>query len=136
MSRARYRDIESKSDSQRGWNMISECNSAADVGITYGNVGYTQENDNSIYEIVGLSERALIKYSKTHYNSTVEDVPRFVSSFNEKTPEYERRLGYKTILEVAEKLHKSGRLGHNGLVISLSYQADLKCQKGDFVSCR
>ena len=91
-------------------NMISECNSTVDGGVTYGCIGYSQENDNSIYEAVGLLKKALIKYSKVNYNSTVEDIPRFVASFNEKTPEYERRLGYETILEVAEKLHKYGRL--------------------------
>ena len=91
-------------------NIISECNSTADGGVTYSCIGYTQENDESVYEAVGLSKRALIKYSKTHYNSTVEDVPRFVASFNKKTPEYERRLGYETILEVAEKLHEYGQL--------------------------
>ena len=79
-------------------------------GVTYGCIGYTQKNDESIYEAVGLLKRALMKYSKIHYNYIVEDVPRFVSSFNEKTPEYERTLGYKTILDVVEKLHKYGQL--------------------------
>ena len=59
---------------------------------------------------VGLAKRALIKYSKINYNFTVKDVLRFVASFNEKTPEYERRLGYRTILEAAEKLHEQGQL--------------------------
>jgi hypothetical protein len=43
-------------------------------------------------------------------NSTVEDVSGFVASFNEKTPDYEQRLGYKIILDVAEKLHNGGQL--------------------------
>lgn len=90
--------------------MISECNSPIDEEVTCGNIGYTQENNNSIYEAVGLAKRALIKYSKINYNFTVKDVLRFVASFNEKTPEYERRLGYRTILEAAEKLHEQGQL--------------------------
>ena len=87
-------------------NMISECNSTADGGITYGNIGYTQENDEGIYEAVELFGKALRKYSKTSYNSTVDDVPGFVSNINKKTPEYEQRLVYTIVLEEAEKLHK------------------------------
>ena len=91
-------------------NMVSECNSTVDGGVTYGCIGYTQENDESRSEAVVLLKSALMKYSKTHYNSTVEDVPRFVSSFNKKTPAFKQRLEYETILEVAEKLHKCGQL--------------------------
>ena len=68
-------------------NIISECNSIVNGGVTYSYMSYTQENDKSIYEAVGLLKRALIKHLKTHFNSTVEDVPRFVTSFNEKIPE-------------------------------------------------
>jgi hypothetical protein len=91
-------------------NMISECNSKVNGGVTYGCISYTPENDKSVYEAVGLLKRAQIKYSKINFNSTVEDVPRFVTSFNEKIPEYERRLGYTTVLEEAEKLYKWGQL--------------------------
>jgi hypothetical protein len=91
-------------------NLISECNSTADGGVTYGNIGYTQENDEGIYNAVGLLKRALRKYSKTCYNSTVDDVPGFVSNFNKKTPEYEQRVGYMIVLEEAEKLHNLGQL--------------------------
>jgi hypothetical protein len=91
-------------------NMISECNSTADGGVTYGCIGYTQRNDESTYEAVGLLKRALKKYSKTYSNSTVYDVPGFVSNFNKKTPEYEQRLGYSIVLEEAEKLHEWGQL--------------------------
>jgi hypothetical protein len=45
-----------------------------------------------------LLKRALRKYSKTCYNSTVDDVPGFVSNFNKKTLEYEQRLGYTIVL--------------------------------------
>jgi hypothetical protein len=90
--------------------MISECNSTADGGVTYGNIDYTQENDEGIYEAVELLEKALRKYSKICYNSTVDDVPRFVSNFNKKTPEYEQRVGYMIVLEEAEKLHNLGQL--------------------------
>jgi hypothetical protein len=91
-------------------NLISECNSTAYGGVTYSNIGYSQENDRSAYDTIGLLKRALIKYSRTEYNCTVEDVPRFVASFNEKTPEFEERVGYMIVLEEAEKLHKCGLL--------------------------
>jgi hypothetical protein len=68
------------------------------MGGTYSNIGYTQENDEGIYEAVRLLKRALRKYSKTCYNSTVDDVPGFVSNFNKKTLEYEQRLGYTIVL--------------------------------------
>ena len=80
-------------------NMISDCNSAADGGVTYGCISYTQEDDESIYEAVGLLRKALIKYSRIKYNSSVEDVSEFVVNFNKQTPEYEQRVGYETVLK-------------------------------------
>jgi len=69
-------------------------------------------------------------------NSTVEDVSGFVASFNEKTPDYEQRLGYKIILDVAEKLHNGGQLWYNSRVISLGDPVDLRYQKDDFCELR
>ena len=91
-------------------NLISKCNSTADGGVTYGCIGYSQEKDESTYDTIGLLKKALIKYSTTEYNGTVEDVPGFVASFNERTPEYGQRLGYETILDIADKLHEWGWL--------------------------
>ncbi len=91
-------------------NMISECNPLDDGGVTYGSIGYTQGDDKSIYEAVELLKRALIKYSKREYHSTVESVLRFVASFNEKTPEYEKRLGYERVLKEATMLYECGQL--------------------------
>jgi hypothetical protein len=55
-------------------------------------------------------KKALKKYSKTYSNSTVDDVPGFVSNFNKKTLEYEQRLGSELVLEEAGKLHEWGQL--------------------------
>jgi hypothetical protein len=91
-------------------NIISECNSTADWGVTYGCISYSQENDEGIYDAVELLGKALRKYSQIEYNSTVEDVSEFVSNFNKKIHEYEQRLGSELVLEEAEKLHKWGQL--------------------------
>ena len=91
-------------------NIISECNSTPCGGVTYGCISYSQENDESIYEAIGLLKKALKKYSKTHYNSTVKEVPEFVANFNKKTPVYEQRLGSELVLEEAEKLHEWGQV--------------------------
>ena len=90
--------------------MISKYNPTADGVVIEGHTGYTQENDESIYAAVGLLKRALTKYSKTEYNSTIDNIPKFVTNFNEKTPEYEQRLGYTVILEEATKLYEFGKL--------------------------
>ncbi len=77
-----------------------------------------------------------MKHSKTYYNSTVDDVPGFVSNFNKKTPEYGQRLGYTIVLEEAEKLHKWGSCDimdlfktNLFLFISLVVQAGIIYQK-------
>jgi hypothetical protein len=91
-------------------NMISNYNPTADNGVIAGCSGCTQENDESTYAAVGFLKRALIKHSKTKYNSTIDNIPEFVVSFNEKTPEYEQRLGSAVVLEEATKLHEWGKL--------------------------
>ena len=64
--------------------------------------------DQNIYEVVGFMKIALINYAKLKYKSTVDDINKFVESFNKEIPEYEQRLEYQIVLDEAEKLKERG----------------------------
>ncbi|AKB47610.1 hypothetical protein MSKOL_1833 [Methanosarcina sp. Kolksee] len=69
-------------------------------------VSYSE--DQNIYEVVGLVKIALINYAKSKYKSTVNDINKFVESFNKEIPEYGQRLGYQRVLYEAERLKERG----------------------------
>jgi hypothetical protein len=74
-------------------------------GNLYGDIQGSKEN---IFAVVDLLKKALRNLAKTEYHSTVNDLPAFVQVFNEKTPSYVERLGYHTVYDEAERLHKWG----------------------------
>jgi len=87
---------------------INKCNPEIEDGVTLGYSGYTSENNDNIFAVVGLLKNAFRNYVKTEFHSIVNDVPDMVRGFNTRNPEYEQRLGYKTVFEEAERLDASG----------------------------
>jgi len=58
--------------------------------------------------VVDILKKAFRNYVKTEFHSIVNDVPDMVRGFNTRNLEYEQRLGYKTVLEEAERLNSRG----------------------------
>lgn len=85
-----------------------ECNHVIEGNVAPDCSCCTSESKENIFVVVDLLKRALRNYAKTEYHSIVDDLAEFVQRFNEKTPSYIERLGYKTVYDEAEKLHKWG----------------------------